>query len=117
MPDECTKPLPQLGFGKDRPELTSTRLEEHLRNAVHCLVGDGPMRVRLGLAMNSLARLLPADIPEALRPRFDGILRQLKECAEKDVNHRIRYVNMRKPRSGRIASEIFDLYIKLWGGL
>jgi hypothetical protein len=108
MSDERTVPAP--------PELAYTRLEEHLRQAVHCLVGDGPMRVRLGLAMISLAQLQPTDVPETLRQRFEQIVSQLRESAEY-FSFRMPYVNMRKPRSGRIAREIFDLYIKLRGGI
>ena len=39
--------------------------------AVHVLVGDGPMRERLGYAFPLLAQLQPdRDLPPDLRPRF-----------------------------------------------
>lgn len=104
---------PWIVDGKYRPELQYTRFEEHLDNAVYCLVGDGPMRVRLGRAMYALASLRQEDIPERLRPRFNEIKSQLRGRAEY-FSFRLPYVNMRAPRSARIAREILKLYIDLY---
>jgi hypothetical protein len=101
---------------KYRADISHTRLEEHLRQAVHCLVGEEPIGVRLGHARAALAVLHPADIPEALRSRLELIRSRLDEHAEKNASDRTPSINMNSPGAVNSAREIVELYIKLLEG-
>ena len=90
---------------------------EKFYQAVDCLVGEKPMRKRLGYALAALATLTPDDVPLALRDRFVAVKASLTGPLLRQFSYKPNEVMLRSPRSGRLAREIFSIYIDLSGGL
>jgi hypothetical protein len=94
-----------------------TYARQKLWEAVNVLVGDLPMKKRLGYARGLLLLLEPEkDLPEHLRSRFQALVEDLN----KRVVHwdfRPSWVVSRHPKSGRMAEEILSLYTELRGGI
>jgi hypothetical protein len=84
--------------------------------ATHSLITSNRMRTRLGFALFLLSQLQSNQLPEKLRPRFEGLIKQLRD-RRVPFPHKMCEVNMRAPLSDKIAKEIFDLFVALKGGI
>jgi hypothetical protein len=89
---------------------------QKLWEATYVLVGDGTMSERLGFARQLLALLNPEnDLPVRLQTRFRALMADLNQRVRQD-DHRRRIIS-RRPKSGRMAREILELYTDLLGGI
>jgi len=90
---------------------------QKLWEAIYVLVGDGPIRDRLGYAFILLATLQPEhDLPEHLRGTFCTLMADL---TNRKINYSYRSprINTRHPKSGNMAKTILELYTSLRGGI
>jgi hypothetical protein len=90
---------------------------QKLWQAVDCLVGDGPLRLRLGYAYTTLLILnADNDLPAELRDRFTALMQALDARADNEAHGPVT-INTRAPKAGRLAGEVLSLYIALRGGI
>jgi hypothetical protein len=91
--------------------------QQKLWEAIYALVGDGPIRDRLGYALTTLIVLRPEhDIPDHLRDKFSTLMADLTKRAI-TYSYRSTRVNTRRPKSGYMARTILELYTSLRGGI
>lgn len=90
---------------------------QKLWEAIYVLVGDGPIRDRLGYAFILLLTLQPEhDLPEHLRGKFCTLMADLNK-RKITYTYRSTRINTRRPKSGHMATTILELYIELRGGI
>ena len=90
---------------------------QKLWEALHILVGDGDIKVRLGHAQNLLLLLQPdTDLPEELRGKFRALMSDLSKRAI-HYSYQPTRINTRHPKAGRMAETILSLYTELRGGI
>lgn len=80
------------------------------------LVGDGKIQQRLGCAAILLMQLRPEDVPQPIRPRFEKLLNTLTSKTEA-YSYKPSVIRVRSPQSGKLAQEIFSIFVELEGGI
>jgi hypothetical protein len=91
--------------------------QQKLWEAIYILVGDGPIRDRLGHALTVLVVLQPEqDIPGHLHGKFCTLMADLTKRAM-TYSYRSTRINTRPPKSGKMAKTILELYTDLRGGI
>jgi len=91
--------------------------QQKLWEAIDVLVGDGPIRDRLGDAFILLQVLIPEqEIPERLRKKFSALMADFTKRAI-TYSYRSTQINTRHPKSGNMARTVLALYTELRGGI
>jgi len=86
---------------------------QKLYEALHCPVGEGALRQRLGYAYIDLSILNPdTHLPQDLRDRFNKLKRELKSRADDGRYGPVKIIT-RSPKAGRLAEEVLSIYVKL----
>jgi hypothetical protein len=96
------------------------QLTQRFADAVHILIGDGPIKHRLSHAYSAhLADLADAEFPLSLQPDFAVLQTALNRIAPAGTETRIRasVQKMSPHEASRHAATILKLYVDLANGL
>lgn len=90
---------------------------QKLWESVRCLVGRAELKQRLQNAANPLVEHVPTSLPDLQKQKWNSIVTRLTSVAGPDGSIRATVETLSTDQAAELASEIFDLFIDVRGGI